>query len=330
MSSTFELYLEAPGVMKLREAQALAAPKENEVKIRVICGGICGSDLRVYKGTISYAQYPLRPGHEVIGTVIEAGRNVSHKIGTKVVVYPNTYCGTCEFCANGKTNICIDKKPLGVATDGVFAQEITIDAKYTIPVPPDMPDKRAILIEPFAVTVHALKKANITKGTSVAVIGCGTEGLLSIALALHLGADITVIDVNPLKLELAKKLGKVTIRLPEEVQAEVFDVVIEAAGVKAAIEQAMHIVKPGGIMVPLGITMDPVNLSPIHIVRNEISILGSIIYTVQDYADAIAYLVNPSLYIEPIISKSWSYENYQEAFRDALSGDYAKIVMEFA
>ena len=76
--------------------------------------------------------------------------------------------------------------------------------------------------------------------------------------------------------------------------------------------------------------MDPVHLSPIHIVRNEISILGSIIYTVEDFADAITYLSDPSLFVEPIVSKTWTYENYQEAFNDALSGDYAKIIVKFA
>ena len=79
--------------MQIREARQLPALTANDVKIKVSCGGICGSDLRVYKGTISYAQYPLRPGHEVIGTVVGAGSNTQHKIGSKVVVYPNTYCG---------------------------------------------------------------------------------------------------------------------------------------------------------------------------------------------------------------------------------------------
>ncbi|WP_333593396.1 zinc-dependent alcohol dehydrogenase [Anaerospora hongkongensis] len=316
-------------MIKIREAAQRHALAANDVRIKVSYGGICGSDVRVYKGTISYAQYPLRPGHEVIGTVVEAGENVQLKVGTKAVVYPNTYCGECEFCAGGKTNICIHKKPLGVAVDGVFAQEVVLDAKYIMPVPEELPDERAILIEPFAVTVHALKKANITKGTTVAVIGCGTEGLLSIALALYQGADVTVVDINPVKLALASKLGNVQTRLPAEVKDEVFDVVIEAAGVKDAIQQAMAVVKPGGVMVPLGITMDTVHLSPIHIVRNEISILGSIIYTVEDFADAIAHLQDPALFVEPIISKIWACDRYQEAFDDALSGDYAKIIVKF-
>lgn len=326
---TFELFLENPTVLKLRETQSLPAPKENEVKLQVRYGGICGSDLRVYKGLISYAQYPIRPGHEVLGTIVEAGASVSHAVGTKVAVFPNTYCGTCEFCSGGKTNICMHKQPLGVSIDGVFAQEVVIDPKYAIPVPTDMADERAILVEPFAVTVHALKKANIGKGTKVAIVGCGTEGLLAVALTLHLGAEVTVIDVNPVKLSIAKQLGDVTVMQPHEVSAKKFDVVIEAAGVKAAIEQAVGMVKPGGVMIALGITGDPINLTPIHLVRNEITIFGTIIYTLQDFEDAIRYLSDPAFYIEPVISKIVHYTQFQEAFEDALSGNYAKIILDF-
>ncbi|SDF46371.1 zinc-dependent alcohol dehydrogenase [Sporolituus thermophilus] len=330
MSNTLELYLKRPNELELRTAEMASRLKDNEVKIKMIYGGICGSDLRVYQGAISYAQYPIRPGHEALGTIIEAGAAVPYDIGTRVVVFPNTFCGTCEFCLNEKTNICIKKKPLGVAIDGVFAQEVILDAKYVFPVPGNLPDERAILIEPFAVTIHALKKASILPGTTVAIVGCGTEGLLAVALALHLGAKVTAIDVNPVKLEIAKALGAVTALMPQAVNGELFDVVVEAAGVKAAIQQAMQIVKPGGTMIALGITGEPVNMSPIHIVRNEISILGTIIYTLKDFADAIEYLSCPSLFVEPVISKVVPLADYQAAYAQALSGNYAKILLAFA
>ncbi|MCX7779446.1 MAG: alcohol dehydrogenase catalytic domain-containing protein [Negativicutes bacterium] len=321
--------MDRPDELKLREAAPLPALQANEVKLKVIYGGICGSDLRVYKGLISYAKYPIRPGHEVLGVIVEAGSAVSYPVGTRVAVFPNTFCGTCEFCQSGKTNICKHKQPLGVAIDGVFAQEVVLEAKYVVPVPDAMANERAILIEPFAVTVHALKKANITKGTTVAIVGGGTEGLLSVALALHLGAAVTVIDINPAKLALAKKLGNVAALQPHEVKDQVFDVVVEAAGVKAAIEQAMQLVKPGGAMIALGITGDPVNLYPIHIVRSEITIYGTIIYTLKDFAAAIQYLNDPAFYVDPIVSMIVPYTGYRQAFADALSGKYAKIVLDF-
>lgn len=324
-----ELYLEQPNGLRLREAEVLPASQDGEVKIKIIYGGICGSDLRVYRGSISYAAYPIRPGHEVLGVVTEAGRGSTHAVGTKVVVFPNTFCGKCEYCLNGKTNICKEKKPLGVAVDGVFAQEILIDSKYAVAVPADMPNERAILVEPFAVTVHALKKATIREGTSVAIVGTGTEGLLAAALANKLGATVTAIDINPAKLELAKKLGCARAMCPQEVTDETFDVVVEAAGVTAAIEQAIRLVKPGGTMIALGVTGDPVTYIPIHVVRSEISILGTIIYTLSDFAGAIEYLCDPTFNVDKIVSKLVKLDQFEEAFEDAFSGNLAKIVLVF-
>jgi L-iditol 2-dehydrogenase len=324
-----ELFLEKPDVLSVRNAQPLPAPKDNEVKLRIIYGGICGSDLRVYKGSIVYAAYPLRPGHEVLGVVVEAGKDSSLAVGTKVVVFPNTYCGECEFCQSGQTNICTDKKPMGVTIDGVFAQEVLVDSKYAVPVPAELADERAILIEPFAVVIHALKKATIRPGTSLAVIGCGAEGLLTVAFALKMGAQVTAIDINPKKHEIVKKLGDVKTMLPGEANGATFDIVVEAAGVKAAIEQAISLVKPGGTMIALGVTGDPVSYIPIHIVRSEISIRGTIIYTKSDFADAIKNLLDPSFNVAPVVSKFTDFERCQEAYADALTANFGKIVLAF-
>lgn len=326
----YELYLKKSDDLTLREVSALSAPQGNEVKVKAIYGGICGSDLRVYKGKMSHAAYPLRPGHEIVGTVIEAGSDSPHQVGTKVVIFPNTFCGKCEFCLKGKTNICQHKESLGVNIDGVFAQEIVIDSKYAVPVPAEITNERAVLIEPFAVTVHALKRAEITKETSVAIIGCGTEGLLSVVIAKHLGADVTVIDLNPLKLDIAKKFGNVKTAQPQEIKDGTFDVVIEAAGASKSIEQAMQLVKPGGDLIGLGITCDPVNYPAIYVVRSQITIHGSIIYTLKDFAEAIEYLKDPNFNVAPVLSKIFPYAEYQQAYDTALTGNFAKIALNFS
>jgi len=314
----------------MKESAPAPAPRDNEVKVKVIYGGICGSDLRVFRGSIPYANYPCRPGHEILGTVVEAGKNSPHKVGTKVVSFPNTYCGECEFCLQGKTNICNDKQSFGVTVNGLFAQEIIIDSEFVVRVPPDLAEKRAILIEPFAVNVHALKRANITKGISVAVIGCGTEGLLAIALLSHMGADVTVLDVIPTKMEKAKGFGRhIKAVHPADVRDQMFDVVVEAAGVKASVEQAFQLVKPGGAMISLGITGDEIRYPALRITRGEITIYGTIIYTKKDFADAITLLKDPLFNIVPVLSKIVPLNQYQEAFADALTGTFAKIVLDF-
>lgn len=325
-----ELYLEKPGDLKMREVGPAPAPRGKEVKVRVIYGGICGSDLRVLKGTIPYASYPCRPGHEILGTVIEAGEKSPYKVGAKVASFPNTYCGHCEFCLQGKTNICKEKKAFGVTCDGLFAQEIVLDSEFVVPIPPDLADERAILVEPFAVNVHALKRADIPKGASVAVVGCGTEGLLAIALLNHRGADITVLDVNPLKMEKAKSFSeKIKTIHPADVKEQVYDVVVEAAGVKASVEQAFQLVKPGGALISLGITGEEIRYPALRITRSEITIYGTIIYTKKDFADALALLQDPGFNVSPILSRIDPFSKYREAFADALTGNFAKIVLDF-
>ncbi len=326
-----ELYLEKPGDLKMIEMAPVPAPSAREVKVKVIYGGICGSDLRVLRGTIPYATYPCRPGHEILGTVVEAGEGALFEVGTKVVSFPNTYCGTCEFCLQGRTNICANKKAFGVTCDGLFAQEILLDSEFVVPVPSDLTDQRAILVEPFAVNVHALKRTDISKGKSVAVIGCGTEGLLAIALLNHMGADITVLDINPLKMEKARSFNRgIKPLLPAEAKEQLFDVVIEAAGVKASVEQAFQLVKPGGAIISLGISGDPITYPALRITRSEITIYGTIIYTKKDFADAIALLRDPAFNVSPILSRIDPLAKYQEAFADALTGNFAKIVLDFS
>lgn len=324
-----ELHLKNPNELELRHVDPLPQPQGDEVKIKLIYAGICGSDLGVYRGKLKHATYPLRPGHELLGTVIEAGEKAQYGLGTRMVILPNTFCGECDYCQAGKTNICPQKKSLGVNQDGGFSEEFIISSKFVLPIPEDLSDKKAVLIEPFAVVVHALKKVNITKGTTVAIVGSGNEGMLAAALAYHLGAQVTALDINPKKLELTKSLGDIRVAFPQDVQDETFDVVIEAAGTKASVEQAVQLTRPGGAVVLIGLAPE-VNLSAMQIVRNEISIFGSIIYNFPtDYLQTVEYLRNPDFNIDPIVSKIMPLTAYQEAYDTALSGDFGKVLFKF-
>jgi len=326
----YELYLEKPGDLKMKEGVRALALKDNEVKVNVIYGGICGSDLRVFRGSVPYASYPCRPGHEILGTVAEAGKKSPHKVGTKVVSFPVTYCGECEFCLQGRTNVCKNKKAFGITVDGLFAQEIIIDSEFVVPVPLSLAKERAILTEPFAAIVHALKRASIAKGASAVVMGCGTEGLLAIALLNHMGTDLTVLDIVSAKMEKAKSFDKhIKAMHPADVKDLLFDVVVEAAGVKASVEQAFQLVKPGGAMISLGISGEEISYPALRITRSEITIYGTYAYTKKDFADALTILQDPKFNVAPVLSKIVPFARYQEAFADALTGDFTKIVLDF-
>nr|WP_239565358.1 alcohol dehydrogenase catalytic domain-containing protein [Brevibacillus fulvus] len=325
-----ELFLQKPYELQLREAGPAPSPTGDEVKIKVIYGGICGSDLGVFQGKLRHAIYPLRPGHELVGRVIKAGSAASIPVGTRVVVLPNTFCGKCSYCRRGKTNICENKQSLGVNADGGFAQEFLISSRYVLPIPDDLSDQKAVLIEPFAVVVHALQKVRLGKDCTVCVVGCGNEGMLAAALASHLGAKVTAIDINPRKLDLVSKLGEgIQAVLPQAVQQATFDVVIEAGGTKGAVEQGIQLVRPGGEMVVIGLAQEAI-LPVAHMVRNELTLFGTIIYNFpDDYLRAIDYLLDPSFRADAIISLTLPITAYRQAFESALTGDHGKIILDF-
>jgi L-iditol 2-dehydrogenase len=131
-------------------------------------------------------------------------------------------------------------------------------------------------------------------------------------------------------MEKAKSFNKnIKAMYPADAKDQVFDVVVEAAGVKASIEQAFQLVKPGGALISLGITGDAINYPALRITRGEITIYGTIIYTKKDFVDAFALLQDPAFNVAPILSRIDPFAKYQEAFDDALTGNFAKIVLDF-
>ena len=323
-----ELYLGEAGSIELREIVLPKETKANEVRVRTIYGGICGSDIRVWKGLIGHAKYPIQAGHEVVGEVVGAGAGAEEWIGKRVTAFPNTYCGLCEFCAQGKTNICESKTCFGVNLPGFFAEEFVVDQKYVVEIPADLSSEKGVLIEPLAVAVHAVRRAGIEPGQNVAVVGCGPEGLLAVTIAVYLGAEVTAIELNPVKDELIKSLGVKEILRPGETDGHQFDVVFEAAGVKAATEQAVELTKSGGKTILIGFT-DRAEFQIVPIVRGEKSILGTIIYTKADFATAIRYLQDANFKVDPVVSKAFPLEQYKDAYEMAASGKYGKIVLDF-
>lgn len=326
----YELYVTNPEEMILKKMSPLPQPQHDDVKVKIIYGGICGSDLRVFQGKVPYATYPVRPGHELIGTVTETGPDSNFSIGDRVVVLPNTFCDECDMCLKGYRNICRHKKSLGINLDGGFAQEFMISSKYLLSIPDEITDEKAVLIEPLAVIVHAFKKVQIGKGSRVAIIGCGNEGLLATLYASYLGAEVTVIDINPRKEELAKQMNEdVTFLYPQDVTTEKFDVVIECAGVRSAVEQAFRLVNSGGSLVIIGLAKEA-NIPVVDVVRNEINVFGSVIYHFpEDYLVTMKLLSDPAFEAEKVISKIMHFKDYERAYEYAKSGDYGKIILNF-
>lgn len=326
------LQIENPQQITLCELHEIEQPlSKTEVKLKPIIGGICGSDVSVYKGNLAHAKYPVIPGHEVVAKVIEVGSDVTIPVGARVVIVPNSFCDACENCKKGRRNICFNKKSLGVNVDGVFSSSFCIDAKYVLPIPESISLERSTLTEPFAVIVHALKKVEIDDTKNILIIGCGTEGMLAASLTHYFGGNVTVIDILQDKLVAIKKhIPDVITHLPNEVGEDRYDLVIECAGVKSSVEQAFELVKSGGEIILVGLTAEAI-MPVTHIVRSEVTIYGSIIYDFpQDFETSLKILADPTFKADHIISKKYDLQQYSQAYEDACSGKYGKVLLNFA
>lgn len=325
------LQIEKPLQISLQSEQMKRSPlKPTELRLKPILGGICGSDVSVFKGRLSHAKYPVIPGHEVIAEVLEAGSACNKTVGSKVVIIPNTFCNTCENCLKERRNICLHKKSLGVNIDGVFSTDFVIDEKFTLEIPSSLQLERSTLTEPFAVIVHAMKKLKAIENKKMAIIGCGTEGMLATSYAHYFKANVTVIDIQQEKLHFIKQhLPAVQTFLPDQITTEKFDIVMECAGARSSVEQAFQLVKSGGEVVLIGFT-EEATLPVTQIVRNEVTIMGSIIYDFPvDFEKSMELLTNDAFPVDHIISKVYELERYNEAYEDACSGKYGKILFDF-
>lgn len=325
------LIVEKPGVIKMQKVECLTVTNPNEVKIKSLVAGICGSDVSVYKGRLAHASYPIIPGHEVVGEVIEVGSNSNFNVGDKVVIVPNTFCDKCFNCLNGRRNICSNKISLGVNSQGIFQSEFIIQDRFVIPINSTIRLERAVLTEPLAVIVHALEKfSDCNKSDELLIIGCGSEGMLAVSLASYYGMNVSVCDINREKLKLVNQyLPNVKTYTPEEVEHLTFNMVLECAGVSASVEQAVRVVKVGGEIVLVG--MPPkAELPIVNIVRNEINIQGSIIYNFpEDFEKSLNILSDENFVIDHAVVAPRTIDEFQSAYEDACSGKYGKILFKF-
>jgi 2-desacetyl-2-hydroxyethyl bacteriochlorophyllide A dehydrogenase len=277
-------------------------PQSDELVIRVGACGICGTDLHIVDGDSPLARYPVVPGHEFAGEVVAVGTRVAQsrdgvKVGCRVAIEPNIYCGHCEFCRTGHENLCLNYTAVGVTINGGFAEYVTVPAANAYVLPDTMTIREAALIEPVSCAVHGMHSLAPKSGDTFLIVGAGTMGLLLLQLALRGGASrVAVVDVNTQRLARAEQLGttrtQTNIKNLLEDEPLGFDCVIDATGVPSAIEAAFAAVKRGGKFLVFGVAPHEarISLSPFRIYNDEIKIVGSmaVLFSFQPALDLIS------------------------------------------
>jgi 2-desacetyl-2-hydroxyethyl bacteriochlorophyllide A dehydrogenase len=286
-----------PNEVQLQERpQPDAAP--GEVVLRIEAVGICGSDMHAWHGHDPRRKPGLVLGHEFVGTIVQSQAK-GFEPGTRFTGNPLITCGTCEYCVQGRDNLCANRTMVGMTRPGAFAEFMSLPAASLIAMPQDLPARSAALTEPAATAWHAINLtmralARPIHECRVLVIGGGAIGMLSALLLRHLGtAQVTLAELNALRRDaVARHAGCAVVDPRSTPLAESsFDVVIDAVGAKATRAQAIAAVKPGGVVMHVGLQDWASEIDMRKLTLAEITLLGTYTYTTADLratVDALA------------------------------------------
>ncbi len=318
------------------QTRPVPTPGAQEVLLKMELLGICGSDVSLYLGHRSNTPFPLIIGHEGIGRVEQLGAEVCGlQIGQRVVIEPNFPCGHCAMCWSGRGNICLHKRIFGVLEPGCFAEYAVIPAQFVWPVPYNVRDEDAVLIEPLAVALHGLYTAPARPGDVLAVVGLGAIGLLLTQLAYRMGYRVLAYDRVREKIELAEQLGAIPLPtdsseadLAKSWQKAGVSTIFECAGAAPALTMAIAAAPRGADLVVLGLADQASALTEFTLTRQGIQVLSSIIYKHPlDFQRSIRLLEQGFIQPSKIISQSTTFSQLPAALEKASQGQDSKIIL---
>ena len=316
----------APGEIIFREIP-VPTPAANEVLVKIMKIGICGSDIHVYHGKHPFTKYPVTQGHEVSGEIAALGADVTGlHVGQKVTIEPQVVCGKCYPCRHGKYNLCEKLKVMGFQTTGAASELFAVDASKVDVIPDEMSYDEAALIEPLAVTVHAAKRFEGLAGGNVAIIGCGPIGILLMQSCKALGAaKVLITDVSDYRLELAKSLGADyainTAKVPyADAIEQVFgpdkaDVIYECAGNNATMDMAIQNSRKGAKIILVAVFADWAKVDLARLNDSELTLDTSMMYRHEDYVDALRIVAEGKVQLKPLISKHFAFRDFLAAYQ---------------
>jgi len=323
----------------------------NEVLVQTKAAGICGSDLLYYLGTQSglpkrldgvlkyikrlgarFVRSKQVMGHEFSGVVEEIGRAVTNiELGEKVSAWPIMPCHKCKACRSGLEHLCEHER----TWPGAFCEFVKVPSYNVIKIPPELSFYEAAMLEPLACSLHAAKIAKIESQHSVAILGCGTIGLLLLQIVNTLGVHKTVItDVHEFPLAVAKTLGAnrtinvtgVDCNKIEDLTGSV-DITFECVGGSAqTIKQALNITRRRGKIIVLGTFTSIQSVNMLNFRRKELTLLGSNGSTKKDFSEALNLLLDRKVQVKPLITHVFPFSKASKAFETALKSKQTKSI----
>jgi threonine 3-dehydrogenase len=315
----------------------------NDVRIKIHKTAICGTDIHIYKWD-SWAQktipVPMVIGHEFVGEVESFGSNVKgFKKGDLVSGEGHIVCGQCRNCLAGRLHLCRDTMSVGVTRDGAFAEYICIPATNVWHCDPKIPEDVLSIFDPIGNATHTTLSFDLI-GEDVLITGAGPIGIMAAAIARHAGARYIVItDVNPYRLELAKKMGAtrvVDVRKEnlKDIQKELgmtegFDVGLEMSGNGQAFEDMLENMVHGGKIALLGILQPETKINWDLIVFNGLTIKGIYGRKMFETWYKMTVMVQGGLDLMPVITHRFHYTEFKEGFELMSSGLSGKIIMNW-
>jgi threonine dehydrogenase-like Zn-dependent dehydrogenase len=333
--------IQQPGKSAIEDV-AEAAPGPDDVLLQTRMVGFCGTDLNTFRGKNPLVSYPRIPGHEIAATIVSAGPNVPAHLrpGLNVTVSPLNSCGVCAACLRGRMNACMRNETLGVQRDGAMKEFFTAPWEKVF-VAEGLSLRELSMVEPLAVGFHSVNRARVQQSDRVAVIGCGTVGLGAIAAAARLGADVTAIDLDDHKLDLAKQAGahhaihsgkeNLHDALQRITHGHGPDVVIEAVGSADTFRAAVEEVAYTGRVVYIGWAKEPITYETKLFILKELDIMGSR-NSLTEFPQVIEMLQNKTFPVEATISLTVPLSGASNALESWSNSpqSYSKILVEMA
>lgn len=318
-------------------------PGVNDVLIRVLMTGICGTDLHIYEWN-QWARetvpVPLVIGHEFVGEVVEVGSNVTEFAPGEIVGGEgHVVCGRCRNCMAGRRHLCAHTLGLGVERPGAFAEYVVLPMNNVWRHRPSVPLEIAAIFDPFGNAVHTAL-AFKTLGEDVVITGAGPIGIMAAAIVRHAGArHVVITDVNPWRLELARKMN-VTLAVDAremrlaEVQKrlgmrEGFDVGLEMSGSGAALREMIENMRHGGRIAILGIPAAETAIDWRRVVFNMLTLRG--IYGREMYESwyMMTVMLESGLDIAPVITHRLAWHEYEKGFEAMSAGRSGKVILDW-